>query len=52
MRYAPKERIADWTMAEAVAAKAAGATGPLSVKVEEKRQAPPRLHDLPSLQKL
>ncbi len=52
MRYAPKERITDRTVAEAVAAMAAGAAGPLSVKVEEKRQAPPRLHDLPSLQKL
>ncbi len=52
MRYAPKERIIDRAAAEAVARLAEGATGPLSVKVEEKRQAPPRLHDLPSLQKL
>ncbi len=52
MRHAPKERITDRAVAEAVARVAAGATGPLSVKVEEKRQAPPRLHDLPSLQKL
>jgi len=52
MRFAPKERIAYRAAAEAVAALAEGATGPLSVKVEEKRQAPPRLHDLPSLQKL
>ena len=34
------------------AALADGAAVPLSVKVEERRQAPPRLHDLPSLQKL
>ena len=52
MRHAPKERITDRTAAEAIAALADGATGPLSVQVEEKRQAPPRLHDLPSLQKL
>ena len=52
MRHAPKERIFDRAAAEAIAALAAGATGPLAVKVEEKRQAPPRLHDLPSLQKL
>ena len=52
MRYAPKERITDRAAAEAVAKLADNATGPLSVKVEEKRQAPPRLHDLPSLQKL
>ncbi len=48
MRHAPKERITDRTVAEAVAAIAAGATAPLSVKVEEKRQAPPRLLNLPS----
>ena len=35
-----------------IAARADGFTGPLSVKVEEKRQAPPRLHDLPTLQRL
>ncbi len=52
MRHAPKERIADRSIAEAVAALADGHTGPLAVTVEEKRQAPPRLHDLPSLQKL
>ena len=52
MRHAPKERITDRAAAEAVARLAGGATGPLAVKVEEKRQAPPRLHDLPSLQKL
>ena len=52
MRYAPKQRIADRAAAEAIAVLADGATGPLAVKVEEKRQAPPRLHDLPSLQKL
>lgn len=52
MRHAPKERITDRSKAEAVAVLAAGACGPLSVKVEEKRQVPPRLHDLPSLQKL
>lgn len=52
MRHAPKDRLADRAAAEALAALADGATGPLAVKVEEKRQAPPRLHDLPSLQKL
>ena len=52
MRHAPRERIIDRAAAEAVARLADGATGPLAVKVEEKRQAPPRLHDLPSLQKL
>src|SRR5919205_1801996 len=52
MRHAPKERILKREEAEAVAARAEGFEGPLAVKVEEKRQAPPRLHDLPSLQKL
>ncbi len=52
MRHAPKERITQREAAEAVAAAAQGFEGPLAVKVEDKRQAPPRLHDLPSLQKL
>ncbi len=52
MRHAPKERIVDRAAAEAIAALALDAIGPLAVKVEQKRQAPPRLHDLPSLQKL
>ena len=51
MRHAPPERILKREDAAAIAARADGFTGPLSVKVEEKRQAPPRLHDLPSLQK-
>ena len=37
--------------AEAIAKAAAGHQGPLGVSIEEKRQAPPRLFDLPSLQK-
>ena len=52
MRHAPKGRIKTRHAAEAVAAAAEGYEGPLGVKVEDKRQAPPRLHDLPSLQKL
>jgi DNA topoisomerase-3 len=52
MRHAPKERILKREEAEAVAAAADGFAGPLAVKVEDKRQGPPRLHDLPSLQKL
>ena len=38
-------------MAERVLAAASGFEGPLTVQVEDKRQSPPRLHDLPSLQK-
>ena len=51
MRHAPKGRIATWQAAAAIAAAAEGFKGPLGVKVEDKRQAPPPLHDLPSLQK-
>ena len=52
MRYAPKQRMLKREEAEAVAALAQGFAGPLAVEVEDKRQSPPRLHDLPSLQKL
>jgi DNA topoisomerase-3 len=52
MRHAPKEKILKREEAEAIAARADGFVGPLAVRVEDKRQAPPRLHDLPSLQKL
>jgi len=52
MRHAPAEKILKHEDAVLIAARADGFTGPLSVKVEEKRQAPPRLHDLPTLQKL
>ena len=53
MRHAPpaKARIRDRAVAEAIARAAAGHTGPLTVSVEHRRQAPPRLFDLPSLQK-
>ena len=52
MRHAPKERIVERAKAEAVAEAAREFEGPLGVLVEDKRQRPPRLHDLPSLQKL
>ena len=52
MRHAPKARILERADAEAIAAAADGFAGPLAVQVEDKRQGPPRLHDLPSLQKL
>ena len=52
MRHAPKERIVERAKAEAVAEAAREFEGPLGVRVEDKRQRPPRLHDLPSLQKL
>jgi len=53
MRHAPpaKARIRDRAVAEAIARAAADHTGPLTVSVEHRRQAPPRLFDLPSLQK-
>jgi DNA topoisomerase-3 len=53
MRHAPpvKARIRDRAVAESIAKAAANHTGPLAVSVEHRRQAPPRLFDLPSLQK-
>lgn len=51
MRHAPTERIVQRDLAERVLAAASGFEGPLAVQVEDKRQSPPRLHDLPSLQK-
>ena len=52
MRHAPEPRLLKRENAEAVAALAEGFAGPLAVEVEDKRQGPPRLHDLPSLQRL
>jgi DNA topoisomerase III len=51
MRHAPRERILKRDAAEAAAKAAHNFEGPLGVRVEEKRQRPPKLHDLPSLQK-
>ena len=52
MRHAPKDRILKREDAEAVVKATQDFAGPLGVRVEDKRQRPPRLHDLPSLQKL
>ena len=52
MRHAPQERILKREQADLVVKAAQGFTGPLGVRVEDKKQGPPKLHDLPSLQKL
>ena len=52
MRHAPKVRIVERARAQPVLDAARSFEGPLRVRVEDKRQRPPRLHDLPSLQKL
>jgi DNA topoisomerase-3 len=52
MRHAPQEKILKREMADSVVNAAQGFEGPLGVRVEDKRQGPPKLHDLPSLQKL
>src|SRR5208282_4333409 len=52
MRHAPQDRIVRREIAKAVANAAQGFEGALAVRVEDKRQGPPKLHDLPSLQKL
>lgn len=53
LRHAPpgKARIRDRDRAAIIAGAASTFQGPLSVAVEHRRQAPPRLYDLPSLQK-
>jgi DNA topoisomerase III len=53
MRHAPAahRRITDRPRAEAIARAAAGHEGPLGVRVEHRHQGPPRLFDLPALQK-
>src|SRR3954451_12440817 len=52
VRHAPQDRIVRRETAEDVAKAAEGFEGALAVRVEDKRQGPPKLHDLPSLQKL
>jgi DNA topoisomerase-3 len=52
MRHAPQDRIVRRELAEVVAKAAQDFEGALAVRVEDKRQGPPKLHDLPSLQKL
>src|SRR5436305_981281 len=53
MRHAPaaNRRVTDRPRADAIARAAAGHKGPLGVSVEHRRQGPPRLFDLPALQK-
>jgi DNA topoisomerase-3 len=52
MRHAPQDRIVRRELAQEVVDAAQGFEGALAVRVEDKRQGPPKLHDLPSLQKL
>ncbi len=52
MRHAPQDRIVRREIALEVVNAARGFEGALAVRVEDKRQGPPKLHDLPSLQKL
>src|ERR1022692_2177373 len=52
MRHAPQHRIVRREIAEAVVNTARDFEGALAVRIEDKRQGPPKLHDLPSLQKL
>src|SRR4029077_119476 len=52
MRHAPQERILKREVAETIVNATHRFEGPLGVRVEDKRQGPPKLHDLPSLQKL
>ena len=51
-RAPPQERIVRREIAQEVVSAARDFEGELAVRVEDKRQGPPKLHDLPSLQKL
>jgi DNA topoisomerase-3 len=52
LKFAPKEaeRIFDRAVADKLLAQIDGWSGPVEVKKEEKRQSPPKLMDLPTLQ--
>src|SRR3979490_3050886 len=52
MRHAPQDRIVRLEIAQDIVKAAEGFEGALAVRLEDKRQGPPKLHDLPSLQKL
>jgi DNA topoisomerase-3 len=52
MRHAPQDRIVQREFAQDVVQAAEGFAGALAVRVEDKRQGPPKLHDLPALQKV
>src|SRR6202795_2546432 len=52
MRHAPQDRIVRREIAQQIADAARNCEGALTVRVDDKRQGPPKLHDLPSLQKL
>jgi DNA topoisomerase III len=52
MRHAPQDRIVRREIAQEIVKAAEGFGGALAVRIEDKRQGPPKLHDLPSLQKL
>src|SRR5260370_36592957 len=52
MRGAPQERIVRREVAQAVVDAAQGFEGALGVRDEDKRQRPPKLHDLPFIHKL
>jgi DNA topoisomerase-3 len=52
MRHAPQDRIVRREIAQEIVNLAQAFEGALGVRVEDKRQGPPKLHDLPSLQKL
>jgi DNA topoisomerase-3 len=52
MRHAPQDRIVRREIAQEIVKAAEGFEGALAVRIKDKRQGPPKLHDLPSLQKL
>ncbi len=47
MRHAPEDRIVRREIAQEIVQAAEGFAGALAVRIEDKRQGPPKLHDLP-----
>ena len=52
MRHAPRDRIVKRELAQDLVNAAQGFSGEIGIRVQNKRQGPPKLHDLPSLQKV
>ncbi|WP_343563930.1 DNA topoisomerase [Kiloniella sp. b19] len=52
LRHAPKERILEQERAEALAAQVRGFEGPIKAEKKTKKTKPPKLLDLPELQKI
>ena len=52
MHHAPRDRIVKQELAQDLVNAAQGFSGEIRIRIQNKRQGPPKLHDLPSLQKV